>query len=91
LGHIDDLINDGVSIVPDIGEQHNRAVPAMLLAIHILCWPFIKKEMINREDCLSLGKLQEEGTLAENLVILGWKINMQLLTITLPEKKVKQA
>jgi hypothetical protein len=40
-----------------------------------------------REDCLSLSKLEEEGTLAEKLVILGWEINTRLLTLALPSKK----
>jgi hypothetical protein len=42
-----------------------------------------------REDCLSLGKLKEEGILSECLVILGWQINTRLLTIALPSKKFK--
>ncbi len=61
----------------------------MLLAIHILGWPLASNESINREDCLSLGKLAEEGTLSEKLTILGWDINTRLLTIALPSKKFK--
>jgi hypothetical protein len=42
-----------------------------------------------REDCLSLSKLEDEGTLAKKLIILGWEINTCQLTIALPEKKLK--
>jgi hypothetical protein len=42
---------------------------------------------ITREDCLSLSKLEEEGTLAEKFIVLGWEINTRLLTLALPSKK----
>jgi len=42
-----------------------------------------------REDCLSLSKLTEEGSLAEVLVVLGWQLNTRTLTIALPSKKSK--
>jgi hypothetical protein len=88
-GRVDDFIDDGIVIVPDIGDNRNRAVPALILAIHTICRPLDKKEPITREDCLSLSKLNEEGTLAENLIILGWEINTRLLTLALPKKKFK--
>jgi hypothetical protein len=61
----------------------------MLLAIHTLCCPPDPKEKILREDCLLLGKLKEEGTLAKELTILGWTINTHLLMLVLPLKKFK--
>lgn len=88
-GRIDDFIDDGFTITPDIGNNQNRAVPAMLLAIHVICRPRDMSECISREDCLSLGKLREEGTLSEEPTILGWKINTRTLTMTLPVKKAK--
>jgi hypothetical protein len=57
--------------------------------IHILFRPADKNEKILREDCLSLGKLAEEGFLSETPTILGWVINTRLLTISLPGKKFK--
>jgi len=38
-GRIDDFIDDGIAIVPDIGNNRNRAIQAMLLAIHTICRP----------------------------------------------------
>jgi hypothetical protein len=88
-GRIDDFIDDGIAIVLDLGDNKNRAVTAMLLAIHTICRPLDKDEQIMREDCLSLSKLEDEGTLAEKLFILGWEINTCQLTIAIPEKKLK--
>jgi hypothetical protein len=58
-GRVDDFIDDGIVIVPDIEENKIQAVPSLLLAIHILFRPIDKKEVIHREDCLSLDKLAE--------------------------------
>ncbi len=88
-GKVDDYIDDGIVIVLDINGNRDRAVQAFLLAIHILCRPLAQIEPIYRDDCLSLGKLAEEGTLSECLIILGWQINTRLLTIALPSKKFK--
>jgi hypothetical protein len=74
-GHVNDFIDKGTVIVPDIGENKNRVVPSLLLAIHTLFRPIDKKEEIHREDCLSLDKLAEEGKLSEVLMILGWTID----------------
>jgi hypothetical protein len=46
-----------------------------------------QKEPIKRDDCLSLGQLEEEGQLSEKFTILGWTINTRSLTIALPQKK----
>ncbi len=88
-GKVDDFIDDGIVIVPDIKDNRNRAIQALLLAIHVICRPIAPSEPLSREDCLSLGKLEEEGTLSERLTILGWDINTRLLTISLPTKKFK--
>jgi hypothetical protein len=56
-GKIDEFIDDGIVIVPDINQNRNRAVQAMLLAIHVLCRPLAADEPILREDCLSLKKI----------------------------------
>jgi hypothetical protein len=88
-GRVDNFIDDGIVIVPDLKDNRNRAIQAMLLAIHILFRPGDKNEKILREDCLSLGKLAEEGFLSETPTILGWVINTRLLTMSLPYKKFK--
>jgi hypothetical protein len=38
-GCINDFIDDGIAIVPDIGNNRNRELQAMLLAIHTICRP----------------------------------------------------
>jgi hypothetical protein len=88
-GRVDDFIDDGIVIIPDLGDNKNRAVTALLLAIHTICHPLDNNEKISREDCLSLSKLENEGTLAERLTILGWEIDTRQLTLALPEKKLK--
>jgi len=86
-GRIDDFINDGIAIVADLANNRKRALEAILLAIHILFRPLDPNEQIKCNDCLSLGKLHEEGFLSENPTILGWEINTRRLTIALPQKK----
>ncbi len=34
-GKVDDFIDDGIVIIPDINQNKNRAIQAMLLAIHV--------------------------------------------------------
>jgi hypothetical protein len=61
-GRVDDFIDDGIVIVPDLLNRA-RALQALLLAIHVVCQPLAPNEPIPRDDCLSLGKLAEEGVL----------------------------
>lgn len=60
-GYVDDFIDDSIAIVPDIGDNSERAIQALLLAVHILFCPVDPNKPIMQEDCLSLGKLREEG------------------------------
>lgn len=46
-GKVDDFIDDGIVIVPDLQNNRNRAIQAMLLAIHILCCPLAPNEPIS--------------------------------------------
>jgi hypothetical protein len=89
-GKADIFIDDGMAIIPDINSNRHRAVQALLLAIHTLCRPVDAKETIQWEDCLSLGKLAEEGQLSERFTILGWDIDTRRLSIALPSKKYKR-
>jgi hypothetical protein len=88
-GRVEDFIDNGIVIIPDLNDNRNRAVQAMLIAIHVICHPLDPNEPIIREDCLSLSKLAEEGTLSEKPIILGWRVNTRALTISLPDKKYK--
>jgi hypothetical protein len=87
-GRIDDFIDDGIAIVPDLANNKKRALEAMLLAIHMLFRPLDPNEQIKCDDCLPLRKLHEEGFLSENPTILGWEINTRRLIIALPQKKI---
>ncbi len=89
-GRIDDFIDDGIAVVPDLDRNKDRGVAAILLAIHTLCRPLDPNEPIQREDCLSLEKLEEEGMMSETVIILGWKVNTRSLTLSLPSKKYNQ-
>jgi hypothetical protein len=86
-GRVDNFIDDGIVITPHLGNNTSRAIPAMLLAIHTLFRPVDTNERVQRDDCLSLGKLKEEGFLSETPTILGWYINTRSLTIHLTPKK----
>ena len=86
-GCVDDFVDDGVVVVPDIGDNRLRGAGVLPLAIHLLCRPLADDEPVKRDDPLSLSKLAEEGTLAEQFVLLGWKINLRLLVISLPRDK----
>ena len=86
-GCIDDFVDDGVVVVPDIGDNRLRGAGALPLGIHLLCRPLAEDEPVKRDDPLSLSKLSEEGTLAEQFVLLGWKVNLRLLILSLPRDK----
>jgi hypothetical protein len=59
IGHVDDFIDDGIVIVPDINNNKNRGVQALLLVINTIFWPVDANEIILQEDCLSVEKLAE--------------------------------
>ena len=87
FGCVDDFVDDGVVVVPDIGDNRLRGAGVLPLAIHLMCRPLASDEPVKREDPLSLSKLSEEGTLAEQFVLLGWKVNLRLLVLSLPRDK----
>jgi hypothetical protein len=89
-GKIEIYIDDGITVIPDIGDNRIRGSNAMGLAIHTLCRPISENEPIQRDDCLSLAKLAEEGTLSETALILGWTVNTRSLTISLPLDKFRE-
>ena len=87
FGKVDIFIDDRMVVIPDLNANRNRAVQALLLSIHTLCRPLDPNEPIQRDDCLSLSKLVEEGQLSERFVLLGWQIDTRRMTIALPSKK----
>jgi hypothetical protein len=79
-GRIINFIYDGIlAIVPDLENNKEIGVAAILLTIHTLCRPLDPNKPILREDCLSLDKLQEEGIMSEVITILGRKKNLRCL------------
>ena len=86
-GCVDDFVDDRVVVIPDIGDNRLRGAGALPLAIHLMCRPLAADEPVKRDDPLSLSKLLEEGTLAEQFVFLGWKVNLRLLILSLPQDK----
>jgi len=67
-GRVDNFIDDGIVIVPDLQDNRYRAIQAMLLAIHILFRPGDKKEKILREDCLSQDKNWQRRAFCQKLL-----------------------
>ena len=67
-GRLDNFIDDGIVIVPDLQDNRYRAIQAMLLAIHILFRPGDKKEKILREDCLSQDKNWQRRAFCQKLL-----------------------
>ena len=86
-GCVDDFVDDGIVLVPDINDNRARGAGALTLAIHIICRPLATDEPIARDDPLSFSKLAEEGQLTEKIVILGWAFNLRALTMALPRDK----
>jgi hypothetical protein len=86
-GRIEIYIDDGITVIPDIGNNRIRGANAMGLALHTICRPVSPNEPIPRDDCLSLSKLAEEGIMSETAVILGWRVNTRSLSISLPLDK----
>jgi hypothetical protein len=88
-GKVDIYIDDGITIVPDLGDNKVRGANAMALAIHPMLRPVSPVEPIKRDDCLSLSKLAAEGIPSESATILGWNANSRTLTISLPSEKIR--
>jgi hypothetical protein len=86
-GKIEMYIDDGITVIPDIGDNRSRGTNAMALAVYTICRPLSPNEPIPRDDCLSLSKLAEEGTLSEVASVLGWRINTRSLSVSLPLDK----
>jgi hypothetical protein len=86
-GKADIFIDDGMVIIPHLSTNRDRSVQALLLAIHTLCRPLDPNKSIAKENCLSLGKLAEEGQLSETFTILGWDINTRKMLVALPSGK----
>ena len=83
--YIDDIIT--VSLASPMNDA--RASAAVPLSIHILGRPMSTNEPIQRDELMSIIKLQAEGQLEEYKTVLGWEINTRTLTIHIPTQKYK--
>ena len=80
--YVDDLITAGV----DFGKaSRDRLQSAAPLAIFVVARDIHPDEPIKRENLMCMHKMEAEGGLEEEKVILGWHFNTRPLLISLPE------
>ena len=72
----------------DIGMNKKRAEAAVLLAIHTVGRPVHVDEAIQRVNLVSMSKLKAEASLEEQKILLGWKLDTRILTVSLPFHKL---
>ena len=64
----------------------DRLQSAAPLAIFVVARDIHTDEPITRESLMCMHKMEAEGGLEEEKIILGWYFNTHLLLISLPEK-----
>jgi hypothetical protein len=89
MGQTDCYIDDLTTTTVEIGDNVERAAAATLLAIHTIGRPVDNRDPIKRLDLVSMSKLQAEAALEESKILLGWKLDMRALLVSLPFKKFK--
>ena len=89
MGWVDDYVDDIITVILHKGDNWNRGSGAALLAIHTICHPVDSDEPLPCDNVLCLSKLKEKGTVSEECIVLGWRINMQSFNIGLPVDKFK--
>jgi hypothetical protein len=80
VGKVDVYIDYNIVIIPDIGDNHLRAIRA-------ISRPVDTSDDLPRVDIISDKKLKAEGTFEEIKTVLGWVINTRSLLISLPTDK----
>lgn len=88
-GKCDIYLDDGVTVVPELGDNLQRASAAFPLAVHLMGRPRTGNEPIPRAELLALKKLAAEGGLAEQQIFLGWLFDLRRLMVSLPDHKFK--
>lgn len=51
-GRTEMYIDNGITVIPDIGHNRLRGTNAMALALHTICRPLSPFKPISRDDCL---------------------------------------
>ena len=83
----DIYINNTTTVTVDINDDIIQAERAVLLAIEIVRNNSKEPLPILRSHLVSMMKLHAKAALEESKIPLGWKLNMRLLTVSLPDKK----
>ena len=83
----DIYIDDTTTVTVDIGDNSIRAARAVLLAIEVVGHQQNDLDPIPRNHLVSISKLLAEAALEERKVLLGWVLDTQVLTVSLPEEK----
>ena len=83
---MDDFI-DAIMTVGCTRKNWKRLAGAALLSLHVLGRPIFPDEPLSRDDMVALNKLQAEGRLREQQIVLGWDANTRNLTVRLPDDK----
>jgi hypothetical protein len=86
-GITDCYINDIPPIYVDEGSNVERCAEAIALAIYVFYRPVSQDEPIVCDIIMSLTKLFGKGTMQDVKLILGWKMDIHLLTIDLSDGK----
>jgi len=87
LGKVDIYLDDSIGVSPDVGDNAIRVGRSIPFVIHALARPLDETEQLPRKDIISLKKFSAEGRLEESKLILGWSINTQSLSVSLPKDK----
>ena len=86
-GYCDEFIDDVITAGVDFGKtSRDRLQSAAPLAIFVVARDIHPDEPITRENLMCMHKMEAEGGLEEEKIILGWYFNTRLLLISLPEK-----
>ena len=87
-GYCDEFIDDVITAGVDFGKSsRDRLQSAAPLAIFVVARDIHPDEPITRENLMCMHKMEAEGGLEEEKIILGWYFNTRLLLISLPENK----
>ena len=78
-----------VTITLDYPIINPHAKPAVVLAIHIVGHPVTKDKPIQRKDLVSIDKIIAEGSMEEQKLDLGYRIDTRRLLAALPVENVK--
>ena len=87
-GYCDEFIDNVITAGVDFGKtSKDRLQSAAPLAVFVVACDIHPDEPITRENLMCMHKMEAEGGLEEEKIILGWYFNTRLLLISLPKNK----